>query len=109
MTALSALLLAAHFFRSGRLLLAGIALLIPWLLLTRTTWGRRAVQVCLSVGVVEWVRTGFVFVQERRTAGAPWERLALILGAVALLTASAALALRPRSPRAAARPEPPAA
>ena len=109
MTAVSALLLAAHFFRSSRLLLAGVALLIPWLLLTRTTWGRRAVQVGLSVGAVEWLRTAFVFVQERRAAGAPWERLALILGVVTLLTASAALALRPRSPRAAARPEPPAA
>jgi hypothetical protein len=97
-TVVSALLLAAHFFRSGHWLLVAVALLLPWLLRVRAAWGRRILQMCLLLGAAEWLRTGFVFVQERRLAGAPWLRLALILGAVALCTAGAAWAVRPRGP-----------
>jgi hypothetical protein len=105
LAAFCALLLAAHFFRTGRFVLVALALGVPWLLAVRAAWGARVVQAFLALGALEWVRTGIVFVAERRAAGVPWLRLALILGAVALLTAVAAWLLQPLA-RAAPRPIP---
>jgi hypothetical protein len=48
----------------------------------------------LLVGAVEWLRTLAVLAAQRIAAGQPWLRLAVILGAVALLTAAAALVFR---------------
>ena len=102
-TGISALLLAAHFLRSGHWLLVAAAVLVPWLLLLRRAWTQRAVQCGLALGALEWVRTAFVLVPERRAAGLPWTRLGLILGAVALFTVGTALLLERRS-RGARRP-----
>jgi hypothetical protein len=87
---LSALLLAAHFFRAGNL--AGLAVSIGGLalLFVPRAWAARAVQVGLVVGAAEWVRTLFVFAAQRRAMSEPWGRLAVILGAVALLTLASA-------------------
>lgn len=93
-------LLGAHFYRAGQWLgVAGCALLfvLPWLL-TRP-WVARLVQVALAAGALEWLWTAFTLVQARQALGQPWLRLALILGTVALLTASAALVFRRRALR----------
>jgi hypothetical protein len=87
---LSFLLLAAHFFRFGQLVLVGVALLLPFLLLVRKRWAARTLQVALFLGAAEWVRTIFVFALARMAMGYPYLRMALILSAVALCTAGSA-------------------
>ena len=97
--ALALALLAAHFYRDGAWPLAlGSAALIA-LLAWRRAFVPRLVQVALAAGCVEWAWTAALFVQQRMALGRPWGRLALILGAVALLTAAAALALSHRRVR----------
>lgn len=89
---LSALVLAAHFFRAGNV--AGAVLSIGGLalLLVPRPWAARVVQVGLVIGAAEWVHTLFVFTEQRRAMGEPWARLAVILGTVALFTLVSALA-----------------
>lgn len=106
--ALSALVLAAHFYRARTLPLVAVSLALPLLLLVRERWSARAVQAGLLLGAVEWVRTLAYFAGQRMEAGRPWARLAVILGVVALLTALSALAVRV-PPRREPAPEAPAA
>jgi len=87
----SFLLLAAHFFRAGLFPLVGLALLLPLLLLIRNPMAARVVQAALLLAAGEWLRTMATFALARAALGLPWLRLAVILGAVALLTAAAAL------------------
>jgi hypothetical protein len=107
---LSALVLAAHFYRSRSLPLVAISLALPLLLLVGERWSARVVQAGLLLGAVEWIRTLAFFAGQRVEAGRPWGRLAVILGAVAALTALSALAVRvpparPRGDSAAPGPE----
>jgi hypothetical protein len=90
--ALSALLLAAHFYRAGALALAVLAVASLALLLVRKPWAARVLQVALVLGAMEWIRTLATFAAMRISLGQPYLRMALILGAVALFTALAALA-----------------
>ena len=92
--ALSALLLAAHFFRSGNLGVVVLVLTVPLLLATRTRWASIVVQLCLVVAALEWLRTALLLARERQAVGAPFVRMLVILGAVALFTAASALPLR---------------
>jgi hypothetical protein len=98
---LSALVLAAHFYRSRNLPLVALSIALPLLLLVRERWSARGVQAGLLLGALEWLRTLAVFAGQRMEAGRPWTRLAVILGVVAALTALSAFAVRvpPRSPR----------
>lgn len=91
---LSALVLAAHFFRSRQLPLVALSLAMPLLLLVRERWSVRVVQAGLVLGAFEWLRTLAFFVGQRMEAGRSWRRLAVILGTVAALTALSALAVR---------------
>ncbi len=91
---LSALVLAAHFYRARSLALVALALALPLLLLVRERWSARAVQAGLVLGGLEWVRTLAFFAGQRMEAGRPWTRLAVILGVVAALTALSALAVK---------------
>ena len=88
---LSFLLLAAHFFRAGQLVLVAVALLLPLLLLVRKPWAARVMQAALLLGAIEWARTIMIFSLARLAAGQPYLRMVLILGAVALCTAGSAL------------------
>jgi hypothetical protein len=91
--ALALLLLGAHFFRAGLVPVAvGCAALFA-LLFVRTTWAARVLQVALALGVLEWLRTAWVFASARAEAGQPYGRLLVILGSVALVTALAARVL----------------
>lgn len=91
---LSLLVLGAHFYRAQAwpLMLAcgACVLLLAW----PRAWAARGVQLVLLAGALEWLWTVFALVQQRMALAQPWARLALILGAVALLTAGAALVFR---------------
>jgi hypothetical protein len=91
---LTFLLLGAHFSRAGTDLVAVLCLVFPFLLLVRKPWSAWALRVALLLGGVEWLRTLARLVSERRSAGEDWVRLALILGAVTLVTFAAAKAVR---------------
>ena len=90
---LAALLLAAHFLRGGDWILVLASLLAPLLLLVRKRWSLTALQMLTCIGSGVWVYTGIGLVEQRLAAGAPWERLALIMGAVSAFTLWAALLL----------------
>lgn len=92
--ALALLLLAAHFYRAAAWpgVLAALALLA--LLGLRRTWVPRVLQLALLAGAAEWMWTAALLAQQRLALGQPWLRMALILGAVALLTLAAALVFR---------------
>jgi hypothetical protein len=96
---LSFLLLAAHFLRSGNLILIGLCLALPLVLLVRRPGSARLVQVALVLGGLEWARSLWVLASRRAGAGEPWLRMALILGAVGLLTILSVLVFRHRSLR----------
>ena len=90
---LSAVLMAAHFLRTGGLVPAGLSLCAPLLLLVPGTWPRRVLQGLLLLGALEWVRTAWVLASFRLAGGEPVGRMLLILGGVALFTALSALPL----------------
>jgi hypothetical protein len=87
---LAALLLAAHFFRAGQLVLAGASLAALLLLAVPRAWAARALQVALIAGAIEWLYTLAAFASTRIAMGQPYLRLTLILVAVALFTAASA-------------------
>jgi ABC-type dipeptide/oligopeptide/nickel transport system permease component len=91
---LSFALLAAHFYRSGSWWWSLASVALALLLALPRAWVARLAQVALVAGAVEWFWTAFALVQQRIALNQPWLRLALILGAVALLTAASALVFR---------------
>jgi hypothetical protein len=87
-------LLSAHFFRAENQLaaLASAALII--LVLVRRPWAVRTMQACLLLGSLEWLRSTLALVMARSEIGAPFLRLAIILGCVAMFTALSSLVFR---------------
>lgn len=92
--ALSFLALAAHYFRAGNLPLFVAALCFLPLLFVPRAWAARTLQAGLAIGSVVWIRTLAAFAGQRRAAGLPYTRLAIILGGVALATAACLLVFR---------------
>ena len=92
-TLLSCLVLAAHFFRGGHPVLVLTVCAAPLLLLIRRAWATRIVQAVLIIGALEWVRTLLQIRAIRIDEGREWERMAIILGAVAIFTFLSACAL----------------
>ena len=88
------LLLAAHFYRAGYTGLVIMLVVSPLILFVRQPFSARIMQVILVAGGVEWVRTTIQFVTMRQSMGMPWIRLAVILGAVSLITFLSALVFR---------------
>jgi hypothetical protein len=91
---LSFLLLSAHFYRAGLWPPVALCLAAPLLLLLRKPWVPRLFQALLAIGALEWLRTLYVFAGMRIAYQQPWTRLAIILAAVALLTALSGLVFR---------------
>jgi hypothetical protein len=91
---LSFVLLAAHFSRHEIPFLMALSLLAPILLFVKRPWVPRLLQLLLVVGALEWVRTAAVLAARRIDVGAPWLRMVVILGAVALVTIGAAALLQ---------------
>ena len=93
---LSLLLLGAHFLRYGNtLVVIGVVALLA-LLFVRQWWVARLMQFVLAIGALDWLRTLVMLVQERMALGAPYLRLAVILGAVVAVTVLAALLFQSR-------------
>ena len=89
------LALGAHSSRAGWPLPVTVVLAaLPLLLLTGRPWAPRLLQGALLLGALEWIRTIFTHVEIRRAHGMPYQRMVIILAAVALVTAASALALR---------------
>jgi hypothetical protein len=82
----SALLIAAHFLRSGSPLLVIFCLAMPLLLLIRHPLAARIVQASLILAALVWVRTAAALAALRSDLGLPWVRMTVILGAVAAFT-----------------------
>jgi ferredoxin len=96
---ISLLVLAAHALRFGEAGQVAAWLAVGGLLLVRRPWARRAVQGLLAAGVFFWTQVAADLVQMRLAMRAPWGRLALIMGAVALACGLAAWALEARKVR----------
>ncbi len=98
LAALSLLLAAAHLLRHfgplALLVLVGLTLIG-----IRRPIARRLLQLMLVLAGVEWVRTLVVLAQQRMAAGQPWLRMAVILGAVSVVTVLAAVLLVTRGAR----------
>ena len=88
--ALSLLALGAHFYRDRTWPLVVACVVLLGLLAWRRAWVPRVIQAALALGTVEWLWTAAVFAQERMAMGRPWTRLAVILAAVALVSAASA-------------------
>ena len=90
-------LIAAHFSRANLFPLVLVSLAIPFLLFIKKAWAARAIQLLLLLGAAEWIRAMFGYIAIRKEIGEDWTRLAIILIAVALLTASSGLVFRGKS------------
>lgn len=81
---LSAIVIAAHFLRSGSIVPMALSLVAPFLFLPRQPWARRLSQAfCLAAAGV-WVATTLDIARERVALGEDWLRMAIILAAVAV-------------------------
>jgi len=98
--ALALMVLAAHFYRAGAWVALAIVVALLPLLFVRASWAARTLQASLILGALEWIRTAAQLVALRESMGQPWTRLAIILGAVALVTALCALVFETRRLRA---------
>jgi hypothetical protein len=96
---LAAILLAAHFYRAGQIVLAALSVAALVLLAVPRPWAARALQLTLLAGAFEWLRTLAVFASTRMAMGQPYLRLTLILVAVAVFTAASAAVFQQSSVR----------
>lgn len=88
---ISFILLGAHFSRGDNIPLMILSLAFPFLLLIKRKWITRIIQIILILGSIEWIRTIINIVQDRKSAGESWSRMALILAGVVLITALSSL------------------
>lgn len=91
---LASLILGAHFLRGGSTILVAVCVLFPLLLLIKKRWVLQLLQGFALVGALIWASAAYVLVQSRLEAGAPWMRMLLILGGVAVFTLWAGFLLR---------------
>ncbi|OGA53377.1 MAG: hypothetical protein A3G25_06170 [Betaproteobacteria bacterium RIFCSPLOWO2_12_FULL_63_13] len=95
----AALLAGAHFLRAGSPALLGLCLLSPLLFLYRKRWILMLLQAMAYGAAVNWIVTACQIVQARSLEGRAWTTAAVILGAVAAVTAVAGLLLNSGSVR----------
>ncbi len=95
----SSVLMTAHFSRNGPPVLVVVSFGLPLILLVPRPWVARVVQLALLLGALEWVRATVAIALRRQSAGEPWTRMAVILGAVALVTALSALVFKMKALR----------
>lgn len=90
---LSSLMLSAHFYRHYNYPMMVISILVPLLLLIKKRWVLAVIQLFALGGAGVWINTIVVIADERMRSGGPWIRMAVILGTVALFTASSGFLL----------------
>lgn len=93
----AALLLGAHFYRAGSFFLVALCMATPLLFFHRRRRSLILLQVAAYSGTAVWVDAAIRLVVLRQQMGQPWTAAAIILGAVALFTLVAGLALNSRS------------
>ena len=71
-----------------------ISLLFPLILFWKSKISARAIQIILVLFGLEWIRTLIYYARIRIENGEDWIRLALILGAVAILNFATILIYR---------------
>ena len=91
--AIAALLLGAHFFRAGNMIMVGLCLLAPLLFFLRLRWTLYLLQLSAYAAAAVWVSAAIGIVELRRQSGQPWLSAVAILGAVSLFTLVAGLLL----------------
>jgi hypothetical protein len=96
---LALLVLAAHFYRAGLVVLVPACIGLVALLFVRLEWVPRAITAALVLASAEWLRTLAVLAGQRIDAGEPYVRLVAILLTVGCLTLVAAWPLRGASVR----------
>ena len=94
---MAALLIAAHFLRVGNLLGVALCLAVPMLFFVRQRWSLTLLQSLAYVAAGLWLWTAWQIAMERMSFGQPWLRAALILAAVAGVSALACILLRSQS------------
>jgi hypothetical protein len=93
------LLLAAHFFRKTELFFLLVSVFGLPLLFMRRPMVMRIMQLFFILAGIEWARTTFALVMERKALGLPSLRMAVILGFVTLLTFGSTMLLNARDSR----------
>ena len=82
----SLVLLAAHFLRSGNIVLVIILLLSPVILIIRKPVTARIIQILLVLASVEWIRTTVLTIIYRVHIEEPWGRYLIIMGTITLFS-----------------------
>ncbi len=87
---LSALVLAAHFFRAGSAALAAASVLLVPLAFIRTPAVTVAARLILVAACAVWLETAWALARVRMAEGRPYLRMVAILSAVAAFAALSA-------------------
>lgn len=95
----AALLLGAHFLRSGNPAMVALCLAAPLLFFWRKRWSLIALQLLAYAAAGTWITVAIHLAQLRQQSGQPWTVAAIILGSVALFTLLAGLLLNSRAIR----------
>ena len=93
----AALLIAAHFLRVGNFIGVALCVATPFLFFVRQHRSLLLLQALAYVAAAIWLVTAWQIAAERLSFGQPWLRAALILVAVAAISALAGGLLRSRS------------
>lgn len=96
---IAALLLAAHFLRTGSSGLVVLCLATPLLFLYRKRWSLILLQFMAYCAAVIWLEAAIELVGLRQASARPWLLALVILGGVAVFTFMAGLLLNSRAAR----------
>ena len=93
----SFLILSAHLSRGDLFIPSMLFLILPLLLLIKKQWVVRLIQIVLVIGSLEWIRSMFIYLNQRQAIDEPYLRLVIIIGIIALFTGLSALVFRNQS------------
>ncbi|MDD5177206.1 MAG: hypothetical protein PHQ05_12375 [Sterolibacterium sp.] len=96
---LAALLLGAHFFRAGDLVLVTLCLLMPLLFFVRKRGTLILLQFLAYCAAAIWIAQAAHLAALRQLAGQPWVLAVAILGGIAIFTFLVGMLLNSRSIR----------
>jgi hypothetical protein len=83
---LSAVMIAAHFYRSSLVILALFCLLSPLVLLLKSPWVPKFMTALLVLFALEWLRIMVSFIHQYKLQEIPYIKLVMILSSVILFT-----------------------